>query len=68
MFALLLITASFLLISAAYAIVVRTSEYDLSPDILEDIVAQSMSNFRDSTRQPAGRGKVENMSDDEDGS
>ncbi|KAH7914509.1 Translin [Hygrophoropsis aurantiaca] len=30
---------------AVYAIVVRTSEYDLPPEILDDIVAQSISNF-----------------------
>lgn len=28
-----------------YAIVVRTSEYDLPPEILDDIIAQSMSNY-----------------------
>ncbi|KAG8220025.1 Translin family-domain-containing protein [Butyriboletus roseoflavus] len=29
---------------AVYAIVVRTSEYDLPPEILDDIITQSMSN------------------------
>lgn len=28
-----------------YAIVVRTSEYDLPPEILDDIIIQSMSNY-----------------------
>lgn len=55
-------------ISAAYAIMVRTSEYDLSPDMLDDIVAQTMSSYRDSSRQPIGRGKGDSTSDDEDGS
>lgn len=31
--------------SAAYAIVVRGSEYDLPPDMLDDIVARSISSF-----------------------
>ncbi len=30
---------------AAYAIVVRSSEYDLSPEMLDDIVARTISNF-----------------------
>ena len=31
--------------AAVYAIVVRTSEYDLPPEILDDIIAQSMSKY-----------------------
>jgi len=31
--------------NAVYAIVVRTSEYDLPPEILDDIIIQSMSNY-----------------------
>lgn len=30
---------------AAYAIVVRSSEYDLPPEMLDDIVALSLSRF-----------------------
>jgi len=30
---------------AAYTIVVRSSEYDLSPEMLDDIVARTISNF-----------------------
>ncbi|KAF8168281.1 Translin [Crassisporium funariophilum] len=33
---------------AAYAIVVRSSEYDLPPEMLDDIVAQSISNYSSS--------------------
>jgi len=44
---------------AAYAIVVRSSEYDLSPEMLEDIVGQSISSYRGSlpkeTHQTIGR-------------
>lgn len=32
-------------VSAAYAIVIRSSEYDLSTEMLDDIVAQSISMF-----------------------
>ena len=45
---------------------VRTSEYDLSPEMLDDIVAQSISNYRDTSRQIVGRGRGDDMSDDED--
>lgn len=31
--------------AAVYAIVVRTSEYDLPPEILDDIITQSMSIY-----------------------
>ncbi|KAF8203232.1 Translin [Pholiota molesta] len=51
---------------AAYAIMVRTSEYDLSPEMLDDIVVQSISSYRDTGRQPAGRGRGDRMSDDDD--
>jgi hypothetical protein len=44
---------------AAYAIVVRSSEYDLSPEMLEDIVGQSISSYGGSlpkeTHQTIGR-------------
>ena len=32
-------------VSAAYAIVVRSSEYDLPKEMLDDIVAKSISKF-----------------------
>lgn len=32
-------------VSAAYAIVVRSSEYDLPTEMLDDIVAKSISKF-----------------------
>ncbi|KAF8887960.1 Translin [Gymnopilus junonius] len=54
---------------AAYAIVVRSSEYDLPPDMLDDIVAQSVSNYHsygDETRQASGHRRGSGMSDDED--
>lgn len=45
---------------------VRTSEYDLSPEMLDDIVAQSISSYRDTSRQTVGRGRGDDLSDDED--
>ncbi|KAF8971513.1 Translin [Flammula alnicola] len=52
---------------AAYAIVVRSSEYDLSPEMLDDIVAQSISNYSgDGIRQPPGHRRRADMSDEED--
>lgn len=53
-------------IPAAYAIMVRTSEYDLSPEMLDDIVVQSISSYTDAGRQPAGRSRGDRMSDDDD--
>jgi len=54
---------------AAYAIVVRSSEYDLPPNMLEDIVAQSVSNYHNygnGTHQASERRRDGGMSDDED--
>ncbi|KAJ3576143.1 hypothetical protein NP233_g638 [Leucocoprinus birnbaumii] len=48
---------------AAYTVVVRSSEYDLPPEILDDIVAQSISRFSDRT-QKRSRGFEEDFSDD----
>ncbi|CAA7258794.1 unnamed protein product [Cyclocybe aegerita] len=52
---------------AAYAIAVRSSEYDLPPELLDDIVAQSISNYGGVLRQSAGHRKTGDLSDDEDG-
>lgn len=43
--------------TAAYAIFVRSSEYDLPPEMLDDIVAQSISSYNASshTTNPAQR-------------
>ncbi|KIM48372.1 hypothetical protein M413DRAFT_418938 [Hebeloma cylindrosporum] len=54
---------------AAYAIVVRSSEYDLSPEMLDDIVANSISSYSDNspeTRQTFGRRRQADHSDDDD--
>ncbi|KAF9472469.1 Translin [Pholiota conissans] len=51
---------------AAYTIMVRTSEYDLSPEMLDDIVTQSISSYIGTGRQPSRRGRGDRMSDDED--
>lgn len=52
---------------AAYAIVVRSSEYDLPPEILEDIVAQSVSNYNSYSHETRGRRRDGlTGSDDED--
>ena len=46
--------------TAAYAIAVRTSEFDLPPDMLDDLVAQMVSRatdtsgFGDDTRRRRG--------------
>jgi hypothetical protein len=51
------------LIPAAYAIVVRSSEYDLSPEMLDDIVAKSISSY---SGQTFGRRREADNSDDDD--
>jgi hypothetical protein len=51
------------LIPAAYAIVVRSSEYDLSPEMLDDIVATSISSYGGQT---FGRRREADNSDDDD--
>lgn len=48
---------------AAYAIVVRSSEYDLSPEMLDDIVAKSISSY---SGQTFGRRREADNSDDDD--
>lgn len=40
-------------ILAAYTIAVRSSEYDLPPEILDDIVARATSHFSDRSSQRA---------------
>ncbi|KAH9487108.1 Translin-associated protein X [Psilocybe cubensis] len=53
---------------AAYAIFVRSSEYDLPPEILDDIVAQSVSNYSSHTYETRGhRRDLHAGSDDENG-
>ncbi|KXN83588.1 Translin-associated protein X [Leucoagaricus sp. SymC.cos] len=49
---------------AAYTIVVRSSEYDLPPEILDHIVAQSISMFSDRSHKRARA--FEDGSDDDD--
>ncbi|KAJ3513734.1 hypothetical protein NLJ89_g2783 [Agrocybe chaxingu] len=49
---------------AAYAIAVRSSEYDLPPALLDDIVAQSISNYGGVPRQSAGHRKTGDSSDE----
>ncbi|OCB85234.1 Translin [Sanghuangporus baumii] len=53
---------------AAYAIVVRTSEYDLPEDLLDDIVERCVSDVRRGSRRPRGGeydGPGEDMSEEE---
>ena len=50
---------------AAYAIVVRGSEYDLPPDILDDIVAQSISAFSPSDKHSESRGQARRHRDND---
>jgi len=52
---------------AAYAVVVRGSEYDLPPDILDDIVAQFISDFggKWSDHRPRTRHRNDDSGDDE---
>ncbi|KAF5355654.1 hypothetical protein D9756_004214 [Leucocoprinus leucothites] len=49
---------------AAYTIVVRSSEYDLPPEILDDIVAQSISRFSDRSQKHA-RGFEDGLGEDD---
>ncbi|KAI0050701.1 Translin [Auriscalpium vulgare] len=42
---------------AAYAIVVRSSEYDLTPEQLDDIVGQAVSGHGDAFDEPHGSGR-----------
>ena len=59
-----------MLIPAAYAIVVRSSEYDLSPEMLDDIVAKSISSYSDNLPEtgqfPGHRRKADNGDDDDE--
>lgn len=48
---------------AAYTIVVRSSEYDLPPEILDDIVSQTIAHFSDRSHKRTR----ENDFDDEPG-
>ncbi|KAF9452538.1 Translin [Macrolepiota fuliginosa MF-IS2] len=48
---------------AAYTIAVRSSEYDLPPEILDDIVAQSISHFSDRSHK---RTRGHDLEDDPD--
>lgn len=52
--------------TAAYAVAVRTSEYDLPPEILDDLVAQVTSRAMDGTNfgEDAKRGRTKETSRD----
>ncbi|KAG1755019.1 Translin [Suillus paluster] len=50
---------------AVYAIVVRGSEYDIPPDMLDDIIAQSISTFSCSTSARSRPGHRDGRSGDE---
>lgn len=52
-------------ISVAYAIMVRSSEYDLPPEILDDIVERTVSNSR-FTDKRSGQHRLEEGHDDDD--
>jgi len=52
-------------LAAAYAIVVRGSEYDLPPERLDDIVVLSVSSFSGRDRQHKRADKGGNEDDDE---
>lgn len=53
-----------LLLPAAYAIVVRGSEYDVAPEMLDDIVAISVSTFDGRDRRHKRGRKAEDDEDD----
>jgi len=52
---------------ATYTIVVRESEYDLPPAMLEDLVAQSIANFGGGVQdRRSNRSKVRDNGDEDD--
>lgn len=51
---------------AAYAIAVRTSEYDLPPDILEDIVGRMVSGFSGADSYGGRKGSRADDNDDDE--
>lgn len=55
-------------IPAVYAIVVRGSEYDIPPDMLDDIIAQSISTFSSTTsaKSRLGQRDIRNGDDYDD--
>lgn len=48
---------------AVYAIVVRGSEYDIPPDMLDDLIAQSISNFSSTTSAKSSQRDVRSGDD-----
>lgn len=51
---------------AVYAIVVRGSEYDIPPDMLDDLIAQSISTFSSNTSAKTRLGQVRSGDDYDD--
>jgi hypothetical protein len=49
-----------------YAIVVRGSEYDIPPDMLDDLIAQSISTFSSNTSAKTRLGQVRSGDDYDD--
>lgn len=47
--------------TAAYAIVVRSSEYELSPEMLDDLVARTVSSSQGGGSRQKGRDDDEDM-------
>ncbi|KAG2156481.1 uncharacterized protein EDB93DRAFT_1079591, partial [Suillus bovinus] len=50
---------------AVYAIVVRGSEYDIPPDMLDDLIAQSISTFSSTTNAKSRPGQRDVRSGDD---
>ena len=52
-------------IPAAYTIAVRFSEYDVPPEMMEDIVSSTVANFSSDTRESrGGRGRRDDYDDE----
>lgn len=60
------IASILILHAAAYAVVVRTSEYDLPPELLDDLVAQTVSRAADhgDAREESRRKRPRNLDDE----
>lgn len=52
--------------SAAYAIAVRSSEYDLPPEMLDDIAAMVSSSYGRGSGEEQGRQKRPRLDDGDD--
>ncbi|EIW86435.1 Translin [Coniophora puteana RWD-64-598 SS2] len=60
-----LLSFALLLLSAVYSIVVRGSEFDLPQEVLDDIIARSMSTVNDGSTRSKGKDVHDRANEDE---